>query len=83
MSWLKNRIHPLQPRYVAAACALCLAVGGGAAGYWLLTWSTEPAATSQVAGLDPEFSEAPAAGESSSSPPKRPPPTEAADPILP
>ena len=31
MSWLKQRIHPLQLRYVAAACALCLAVGGSAA----------------------------------------------------
>ena len=71
MSWLKNRIHPLQLRYVAAACALCLAVGGGAAGYWLLTWSTEPAATSQVAGLEPEPSDAPLAGES------RKPPEEA------
>ena len=64
MSWLKQRIHPLQLRYVAAACALCLAVGGGAASYWLLTWSTEPAETSQVARLEPELSEAPLAGES-------------------
>lgn len=64
MSWLKQRIHPLQLRHVAAACALCLAVGGGAASYWLFTWSTEPVETSQVARLEPETSAAPAAGES-------------------
>ena len=64
MSWLKQRIHPLQPRYVAAACALCLAVGGGAASYWLPTSSTEPAETSQIAKLQPEPSATPAAGES-------------------
>ncbi len=64
MSWLKQKIHPMQLRYVAAACALCLAVGGGAAGYWLLTLSTEPAETSQVARLEPEPSEAAATGDS-------------------
>lgn len=68
MSWLKQRIHPLQLRPVAAACALCLAVGGGAAGYWLLTGSTEPAETSQVARLESEPAPAPAEGESSMSP---------------
>ena len=64
MSWLKNRIHPLQPRVLVAAFALFLAVAGGAASYWLLTSSSEPAETSQVARLEPEPSETPAAGES-------------------
>ena len=64
MSWLKNRIHPLQPRYLVAACALCLAVAGAAVIYWLPASSTEPAETSQVAKLQPEPSAAPAAGES-------------------
>ena len=62
MSWLKQRIHPLQLRYVAAACALCLAVGGGAVAYWLLTWSSEPAGTSQVARLESESPATPATG---------------------
>ena len=64
MSWLKQRIHPLQLRYVAAACALCLAVGGGAFTYWLSTGSGEPAETSQVARLEPEPAPALAEGES-------------------
>ena len=64
MSWLKNRIHPLQPRVLVAACALCLAVAGVAVIYWLPASSTEPAETSQVARLQPEPSAAPAAGES-------------------
>ena len=64
MSWLKNRIHPLQPRVLVAACALCLAVAGAAVIYWLPASSTEPAETSQVAKLQPEPSAAPAAGES-------------------
>ena len=64
MSWLKNRIHPLQPRVLVAACALCLAVAGVAVIYWLPASSTEPAETSQVAKLQPEPSAAPAAGES-------------------
>ncbi|MCE2515872.1 MAG: von Willebrand factor type A domain-containing protein [Acidobacteria bacterium] len=64
MSWLKQRIHPLQLRYVAAACALCLVLAAGGAGYWLLTWSTEPAETGQVARLEPEPSEAAATGDS-------------------
>lgn len=64
MSWLKQRIHPFQLRYVAAACALCLAAGGGAGAYWLLNWSTEPVETSQVARLEPEPSAAPETGES-------------------
>lgn len=64
MSWLKQRIHPLQLRYVAAACALCLAVGGGAASYWLLTWSTGPVETGQVARLEPDPPAVPAAGQS-------------------
>ena len=64
MSWLKNRIHPLQPRYLVAACALCLVVAGVAVIYWLPASSTEPAETSQVARLQPEPSAAPAAGES-------------------
>ena len=64
MSWLKQRIHPLQLRYAAAACALCLAVGGSAATYWLITRSTEPAGTSQVAKLEPKPAEAPAESES-------------------
>ena len=63
MSWLKQRIHPLQLRYVAAACALCLAVGGAAATYWLITRSTEPAGTSQVAKLEPKPAAAPAESE--------------------
>ena len=61
MSWLKQRIHPLQLRYLAATCAVCLAVAGGAFTYWLLTGSTEPAETNQVARLEPE--PAPAAAE--------------------
>ena len=64
MSWLKQRIHPLQLRYAAAACALCLAVGAGAGAYWLLTWSTEPAETGQVARLEPEPPADPAPRES-------------------
>ena len=64
MSWLKQRIHPLQLRYAAAACALCLAVGGSAATYWLITRSTEPAGTSQVAKLEPKPAAAPAESES-------------------
>ncbi len=64
MSWLKQRIHPLQLRYAAAACALCLAVGGAAATYWLITRSTEPAGTSQVAKLEPKPAAAPAESES-------------------
>ena len=64
MSWLKQRIHPLQVRYAAAACALCLAVGGAAATYWLITRSTEPAGTSQVAKLEPKPAAAPAESES-------------------
>ena len=64
MSWLKQRIHPLQLRYAAPAFALCLAVGGSAATYWLITRSSGPAETSQVARLDPEPSLAPEAGES-------------------
>ena len=64
MSWLKNRIHPLQPRYLVAACALCLAVTGVAVIYWLPVSSTEPVENSQVARLQPEPSAAPAAGES-------------------
>ena len=64
MSWLKNRIHPLQPRVLVAACALCLAVAGVAVIYWLPVSSTEPAETSQIARLQPEPSAAPAAGES-------------------
>ena len=64
MSWLKNRIHPLQPRYLVAAFALCLAVAGSAVIYWLPTSPTEPVETSQVAKLQPEPSAAPAAGES-------------------
>ena len=64
MSWLKQRIHPLQLRYAAAACALCLAVGGGAVAYWLLIGSTEPAGTGQVARLESESPAPPAAAES-------------------
>ena len=74
MSWLKNRIHFLQPRFLVAACALCLAVAGGAVIYWLLTWSTEPAETSQVARLEPEPSAAPARASPSSPPKKLPRP---------
>ena len=77
MSWLKNRIHFLQPRFLVAACALCLAVAGGAGAYWLLTWSTEPAETSQVARLEPEPPAAPATGESLR-PPEEAAPTAAA-----
>ena len=79
MSWLKQRIHPLQLRYVAAACALCLAVGGGAFTYWLSTGSGEPAETSQVARLEPEPAPALAAGESLE-PPEEDVPAEAAGP---
>ena len=82
MSWLKQRIHPLQLRHVAAACALCLAVGGGAAGYWLLTGSTEPEETTQVAGLASEPSEAPAAGESLTPPQEAVPAEAAGDPAV-
>ena len=64
MSWLKQRIHPLQLRYLAAVCALCLAVAGGAFTYWLSTGSGEPAETSQVARLESEPAPALAAGES-------------------
>ena len=77
MSWLKNRIHPLQPRYLVAACALFLAVAGGAASYWLLTSSSEPAETSQVARLEPEPSAAAATGESLK-PPEEASPAESA-----
>ena len=77
MSWLKNRIHPLQPRVLVAACALCLAVAGVAVIYWLPASSTEPAETSQVAKLQPEPSAAPAAGESLK-PPEEAAPAEAA-----
>lgn len=63
MSWLKQRIHPLQLRYVAAAGALCLALAGGAFTYWLLTWSTEPVETSQVARLESEPAPVPAEEE--------------------
>ena len=63
MSWLKQRIHPLQLRYIAAACALCLALAGGAFTYWLLTWSTEPVETSQVARLESELAPVPAEEE--------------------
>lgn len=61
MSCLKQRIHPFQLRYVAAACALCLAVGGGAVAYWLLMGSTEPAGTGQLARLESESPAAPSA----------------------
>ena len=79
MSWLKQKIHPLQLRYLAAACALCLAVAGGAGAYWLLTWSTEPVETSQVARLESESPATPAAGESLK-PPQETSPAETADP---
>ena len=79
MSWLKNSIRFLQPRYLLAACALFLAVAGGAATYWLLTLSTEPAETGQVAGLEPEPSAAAATGESLK-PPEEASPAEAAGP---
>ncbi len=69
MSWLKQRIHPLQLRVVAAACGLCLVLAGGAFTYWLLTGSTEPAETSQVARLEPE--PAPAAAEGGALKPRR------------
>ena len=64
MSWLKNRIHPLQPRYLVAAFALCLAVAGSAVIYWLPVSPTEPAETRQIARLQPEPSAASAGGES-------------------
>lgn len=80
MSWLKQRIHPLQLRYVAAACALCLAVGGGAFTYWLLTGSGDPAEISQVARLEPEPSAAHAAGELLKPLEEASPPEAAADP---
>ena len=64
MSWLKQRIQPLQLRYLAAACALCLAVGGSAFTYWLLTGSTEPAETSRVARLESGPGAARAEGDS-------------------
>lgn len=79
MSWLKQRIHPLQLRYVAAAFALCLAVGGGAATYWLITGSGDPMETGQVARLEPGPPVAQAARESSMSPEETSPP-EAAGP---
>ena len=56
---------------------LFLAVAGGAATYWLLTLSTEPAETGQVARLEPEPSAAPATGESLR-PPEEAAPTAAA-----
>ena len=68
MSWLKQRVHPLRLRYVAAACALCLAVGGSAATYWLITRSTESAETSQIARLEPELPATPAAPDALESP---------------
>ena len=64
MSWLKNRIHPLQPRYLVAACALCLVLALGAASYWVLTWSTEPTDPSKTAGLSYEPWPDPAEGGS-------------------
>ncbi|MDE2964579.1 MAG: VWA domain-containing protein [Acidobacteriota bacterium] len=64
MSWLKQRIHPLQLSHVAAACALCLVLAGGAATYWLLTGSTESSETAQVARLEPEPAPSLAEGES-------------------
>ena len=79
MSWLKNRIHPLQPRYLVAACALFLAVAGVAVIYWLPVSPTEPAETSQVAKLEPEPPAALAARESSM-PPEEASPAEAAGP---
>ena len=79
MSWLKQRIHPLQLRYLAAACALCLAVGGGAVAYWLLIGSTEPTGTGQVARLESESSATSAAGESLK-PSQETSPAETADP---
>ena len=79
MSWLKQRIHPLQLRYVAAACALCLAVGGGAATYWLFNGSGDPAEISRIAKLEPEPAPALAAGESLE-PPEEDAPAEDAGP---
>lgn len=79
MSWLKKRIHPLQLRYVAAACALCLVLAGSSFTYWLITRSTEPAETSQVARLEPESPAAPGARKSSM-PPAEASPAEAAGP---
>ena len=79
MSWLKQKIHPLQLRYVAAACALCLAVGGGAATYWLFNGSGDPAEISRIAKLEPEPAPALAAGESVE-PPEEDAPAEAAGP---
>ena len=79
MSWLKQRIHPLQLRYAAAACALCLAVGAGTGGYWLLTRSTEPAETGQVARLEPAPATAPDEREPSM-PPEEAAAVEAAGP---
>ena len=64
MSWLKNRIHFLQPRYLVAACALCLVLALGAASYWVLTWSTEPTDPSKTAGLSYEPWPDPAEGGS-------------------
>ena len=64
MSWLKNRIHPLQPRVLVAACALCLVLALGAASYWVLTWSTEPTDPSKTAGLSYEPWPDPAEGGS-------------------
>ena len=55
--------------YVAAACGLCLVLAGGAFTYWLLTGSTEPAETNQVAKLEPE--PAPAAAEGGALKPPR------------
>lgn len=80
MSWLKQRIHSLQPRYLVAACTLCLVLAGGAATYWLLTGSGEPVETSQVARLESEPPVAQAARESSMSPEETSPPEAAADP---
>ena len=79
MSWLKQRIHPLQLRYVAAACAMCLAVGGGAATYWLFNGFGDPAEISRIAKLEPEPAPALAAGESLA-PPEEDAPAEAAGP---
>ena len=80
MSWLKNRIHPLQPRYLVAACALCLVLAMGAASYWVLTWSTEPTDPSKTAGLSYEPWPDPAAGETLKPPEEAVPAEAAGDP---
>ena len=64
MSWLKNRIHPLQPRYLVAALRCAWRLPGSAVIYWLPVSPTEPAETRQIARLQPEPSAASAAGES-------------------